>query len=69
MTVVLGDVTGDSLIDLGDVAKLYQHTRGAFDMNREFKLASDVYNDSLLELNDVAKLYQYIRGGIESLEG
>ena len=66
--VVLGDTTGDGVIDIGDVAKLYQHIKGAFDMNKEFKLASDVYKDSVLELNDVAKLYQYIRKGIESLE-
>lgn len=67
--VILGDTTGDGVIDVGDVAKLYQHLKGGIDMNKEFKLASDVYHDSLLELNDVAKLYQYIRKGIESLEG
>ncbi|MGN1029824.1 MAG: Ig-like domain-containing protein [Bacilli bacterium] len=67
--VVLGDITGNGLVDVGDVAKLYQHLKGAIDMDREFKLASDVYQDSVLELNDVAKLYQYVRKGIESLEG
>ena len=69
VAVVPGDTTGDGVVDVGDVAKLYQHLRGAFDMNREFKLASDVFDDSVLELNDVAKLYQYVKRGIESLEG
>ena len=68
-SVILGDTTGDGVVDVGDVAKLYQHLRGGFDMEREFKLASDVYDDSILELNDVDKLYQYVRHGIESLEG
>ena len=66
--VIPGDTTGDGIVDVGDVAKLYQHLKGAFDMNKEFKLASDVFNDSVLELNDVAKLYQYVKKGIESLE-
>ena len=66
--VVLGDTTGNGVIDVADVAKLYQHLRGVFDMNKEFKLASDVYQNSVLELNDVAKLYQYIKKRIESLE-
>lgn len=67
--VVLGDTTGNGIVDVGDVAKLYQHLRGAIEMDREFWLASDVYHDSILELNDVAKLYQYVRKGITSLEG
>ena len=67
--VILGDITGNGIIDIGDVAKLYQHIRGSFEMKKEFILAGDVYRDSKLELNDVAKLYQYVRGGINSLEG
>ena len=67
--VILGDVTGNGVVDVGDVAKLYQHIRGSFEMEKEFRLAGDVYRDSRLELNDVAKLYQYVRKGIESLEG
>lgn len=66
--VILGDITGDGKIDIGDVAKLYQHLSGAFDMDKEFKLAGDVDKNSQLELNDVTKLYQYIRNDIESLE-
>lgn len=67
--IILGDITGSGTVDIGDVAKLYQHIRGAIDMEKEFKLAGDVYKDSKLELNDVAKLYQYVRKGIEKLEG
>ena len=67
--VILGDVTGNGTVDVGDVAKLYQHIRGAFEIEKEFKLAGDVYQDTKIALNDVAKLYQYVRGGIENLEG
>ncbi len=67
--VILGDVTGNGTVDVGDVAKLYQYIRGAFNMEKEFMLAGDVYHDNLIELNDVAKLYQYVRKGIEKLEG
>ena len=67
--VILGDVTGNGTINIGDVSKLYQHIRGAFEMDKEFKLAGDVYQDTKIALNDVAKLYQYVRGGIENLEG
>ena len=59
--VVLGDITGDGMINVADVAKLYQHLRGAFEMEKEFMLAGDVYQDNRLELNDVAKLYQYVK--------
>lgn len=65
---ILGDTTGDSVINVADVAKLYQHIRKKDELEYEFQLAGDVYKDSKIALNDVAKLYQYIRGGIDGLE-
>ena len=33
--VILGDITGNGIVDVGDVAKLYQHIRGSFEMKKE----------------------------------
>lgn len=68
ITVVMGDVTGNGKIDLGDVAKLYQHVNGGFDMNKEFKFSAGVSGNANLGLDDVNKLYKYVRNDIGSLE-
>ena len=66
--VILGDITGNGIIDVGDVAKLYRYIKGTIDMEKEYKLAADVHHDSKLEINDIAKLYRYIKRKIGNLE-
>ena len=60
--VVLGDITGDGLIQIGDVSALYNHYRNN-------KILTGVYleaglltgNDSVL-IGDVSKLYNFYKG-------
>jgi hypothetical protein len=60
--VLVGDVTGDGQINLGDVAKLYTYVR-AFGLLMENELAAwDTTGNGLINMGDVAKLYAQIRG-------
>ena len=65
---LLGDITGSGVINISDVAKLYQYINNKIDMDYEYKIAGDVVHDDELKINDVAKLYQYISGKFNSLE-
>ena len=66
---VLGDVSGDGIIEINDVSKLYRYYRGRITMAEEYITAADVSGDNIIEINDVSKLYRYYRGKIDSLEG
>lgn len=62
--VLVGDVTGDGQINLGDVAKLYAYVR-AFDLLMENELAAwDTTGNGLINMGDVSKLYAQIRGTV-----
>ena len=67
-TIVLGDINGNSIINVSDVAKAFQHLRGTKTMEEIFIVAADVVKDNELKLNDIAKIYQYVRQKIETLE-
>ena len=60
--VVLGDVTGDGLIEIGDVSKIYNHYRGVktFD-GVDFEAGKLTGNDNIV-IGDVSKLYNFFRG-------
>ena len=60
--VLVGDVTGDGQINMGDVAKLYAYVR-AFGLLMENELAAwDTTGNGLINMGDVSKLYAQIRG-------
>ena len=65
---VLGDITGDGIIEINDVSKLYRYYRGRTDMTDAYIAACEVTGDGIIEINDVSKLYRYYRGRITSLE-
>lgn len=66
--IVIGDFTGDGNINLGDVAKLYQYTRGKIDVTDDvFITSAKIRKSSTINLGDVAKLYQFVRGIINQL--
>ncbi len=67
---VLGDVNGDGIISVIDVAKLFQHYRktNIIPANEYYYItAGDTVTDDEIKLTDVAKLFQYVRGKISSL--
>jgi len=69
--VVKGDVTGDGKIDINDVSKTYNASRGDITMQRYEHEAGNVagQQEKDVDINDVSKLYNFFRGEIESLEG
>ena len=60
--IVLGDVTGDGLIQLGDVAKLYNAYKNKIVLDENYLKAGKVTNNSNITLGDVAKLYNFYKG-------
>lgn len=57
---MVGDVTGDGRLNLGDVSKLYAYIRGNSGSIRE--LAADFNGDGKINLGDAARLYAYVCG-------
>ena len=60
--VVIGDVTSDGSIDLGDVAKLYNSYKGKATLDENETKAGDTTSDNKINLGDVSKLYNYFKG-------
>ena len=60
--VVLGDVTGDGNINLGDVSKLYNAYKKNVTLNGNYLKAGKVTSGSNLALGDVSKLYNFYKG-------
>jgi hypothetical protein len=56
-----GDVNGNGLINLGDVATLYAHIRHTVTLDEDALSRSDINGDGLINVGDTAKLYQTIR--------
>lgn len=68
---VLGDVTGDGIIAINDIGRLYRyrngrepHLRVNYDSSTEdaFLLAGDVVVDGTILINDIGRLYRYYNG-------
>ena len=60
--IVVGDVTGDGKLDLGDVSYLYNYTRNKTTMTGNKLKAADTTKDTNVNLADVSKLYNYFKG-------
>ena len=65
--VVLGDVTGDGKISLGDIAKLYNHYKNNSVLTGSYLEAGKVNKSSKIALGDIAKLYNFYKGKLSSL--
>lgn len=60
---IMGDVTGDGQINMGDVSKLYAHIRGTKKITDSVALkSSDVNGDGKVNMGDISRLYAHIRG-------
>jgi len=60
--IVLGDVTGDGLIQIGDVAAIYNHYKGNKQLNDSLVESGKLTGNTVVNIGDVAKLYNYYRG-------
>ncbi len=65
---VLGDVTGEGVINVNDVAQLYRYIKKKSQFDDAKILAGNIINDKDVNVNDVAQLYRYIKGKSVSLE-
>lgn len=66
---VLGDLTGDGLVRVNDVGKLYRHLKQREIITAEHILAAgNVINDETIKTNDVGRMYRYVKERITSLE-
>ena len=60
---LIGDISGDGRVNMGDVAKLYAHIKGTSILTDETGLdRCDISGDGKVNMGDVAKLYAHIKG-------
>ena len=59
---LLGDLTGDGLINIGDAAKLYAHVKGTALLDDEYVQACANANGGSLNIGDVANIYAHVKG-------
>lgn len=65
---VLGDTTGDGIIDVNDVGRLYRHVKNVSIMTGAYLVAGEVVVDGEYTVNDVGKLYRYMKKVDSTLE-
>lgn len=59
---LLGDVSGDGKINIGDVSKLYSHIKGTTIITDSISVnAGDTNGDGKINMGDVSKLYSQIK--------
>lgn len=60
---LIGDITGEGKVNMGDVAKLYAHIKGTSILTEETGLnRCDITGEGKVNMGDVAKLYAHIKG-------
>ncbi|MBE6148620.1 MAG: hypothetical protein E7167_03930 [Firmicutes bacterium] len=65
--IVRGDITGDGLVNLSDLSKIFNYYRGNITMTDNYLLAADVTNDGNVNLGDLSKFFNYYRGNIKDI--
>ena len=59
---LIGDITGDGRVNVGDVSKLYAHIRGSTPIDDDYQLLCANVNGGTLNIGDVSALYAHIKG-------
>jgi len=65
--IVKGDLTGDGVIKINDISKLYQSLKEKITLSAIEFYAGDVAEDNVIKINDVSKLYQFLKKKISEL--
>ena len=64
-TLIVGDVTGDGQVNIGDVSSLYAYIRGTRLIKERNALeTADVNGDGNVNIGDVSSLYAQVRGTV-----
>lgn len=58
----LGDVNGDSKIDIEDAVAIIQHINGVTPLSKEQEERADVSKDKYIDIDDAVKLISYVNG-------
>jgi hypothetical protein len=59
---LIGDVTGDGRVNVGDVSKLYAHIRSTSPITDEYQLLCGNVNGGNVNVGDVSAIYAHIKG-------
>ena len=59
---LVGDVTGDGRVNVGDVSKLYAHIRGTALLTDDYQLLCANVNGGSLNVGDVSAIYAHVKG-------
>lgn len=59
---LIGDVTGDGRVNVGDVSKLYAHVRSTAPITDEYQLLCGNANGGSVNVGDVSAIYAHIKG-------
>ena len=65
--VIKGDPTGDGIIDISDLTKIYWHIKSIRSMTGAYLKSSEIVLDGAIDISDLTKLYFYIKGINNSL--
>ncbi len=65
--IVRGDVTGDGIINLSDVSKLYNSYKKKTTLTGDYLEAGRITESSSVVLGDVSKLYNFYKGKINNI--
>jgi hypothetical protein len=64
-TLIVGDVTGNGQVNMGDVSSLYAHIRGVSLIKaRSAQEVADINGDGNVNMGDVSSLYAQVRGTV-----
>lgn len=61
--IVMGDVTGDGMVEYDDVMKVYKVSLGEVSLTEEEKLLADINGDQTIDNLDVEEIYRIYTGG------
>ena len=64
---ILGDITGDGIIAIGDVVRLARAVSGSIALTDEEKAVADINRDNVIAIGDVVRLARYVEGSITEL--
>ena len=64
-TLIVGDLTGDGQVNIGDVSSLYAQIRGvSLTKERSAQEVADINGDGNVNIGDVSSLYAQVRGTV-----
>ena len=60
---LIGDVTGDGNVNMGDISKLYAHIRNTAPITDAYQLlCGNATDDNTVNMGDISAIYSHIKG-------